>query len=417
MSLFSLFTIICVAMVNGQESPQLTTKVSSSNGPKQPTTTLEGQTKTSETSSHHKESRFNCTQEQLSVGSGLKKCLYEDTASQAPDGTTEQDDRVRETGDNPSYLSMYTVGKLFYHYSIPTIIGIGIPTNLLSLAVFLRPSARKSPPCIYLATLAVADTLFLGFSLILFVYEQFLQRVMSHWECAILNFLLLGNSLASNWVLMAMSVERMLVTRFPLQAKVWCTPRRARMTCILVWMAAFVWTAPSMAVVRLNPGGLRCSVYSLDGLWSRIYSLASQLMALVIPMVVLLIMNILIIHRLTRRGKSNALAEPSPRVHSKQATETTVQKRGNSTILLLLVSFLFIFSHLFVLVHFLVFTIIDASSSAEMSARFYLVTIVASLVKLSNNAGNFWLYCLGGNRFRRDLAELCHVNCADRNTA
>ena len=82
--------------------------------------------------------------------------------------------------------------------------------------------------------------------------------------------------------------------------------------------------------------------------------------------------HILIIHEITRRVKNNLLALSNICSNqNKAAKDKSVKKRSNSTFLLLMVYFMFIFCHLLLLVQYFTFHMIETFSSAQMFAVVY----------------------------------------------
>ena len=292
------------------------------------------------------------------------------------------------------------MGEALNRYGIPTVIILGIPTNLLAFGVFLQPSARISSPFIYLATLAAVDSIYLGSNFGLYITSI----APALWDCKVLTYISIGSSASSNWVLMAMSVERMLVTRFPLQAKVWCTPRRARVVCVLGCVAAFFWAMPLLYFAGIDTNDHSCFLYVLGRKLDSIYFPVTQLITVAIPTIAMFVMNILIINMIEMRRKNpQSLQEVdvNPKSESRQSNATTT---------LLLMSFTFIFCHLVLVGNFAVFSFLNPMTSPTTFAAAFLCYQLANMLKKINHAANFWLYFVSGKRFRTDLVNIfCRI--------
>ena len=278
--------------------------------------------------------------------------------------------------------------------------------------MFLQPSARISSPFIYLATLAAVDSIYLSSNLgiyITFNAPAALHRVMSLWDCKVLHYISISSSASSNWVLVAMSVERMLVTRFPLQAKVWCTPRRARVVCFLACMAAFFWAVPVLYFAGIDTNDHSCFLFVLGRKLDSIYFPVTQLITVAIPTIAMFLMNILIINKIELRRKNpQSLQEVdvNPKSESRQSNATTI---------LLLVSFTFIFCHLVLVGNFAVFSFLNRMTSPTTFAAAALSQHLGSMLKKINHAANFWLYFVSGKRFRTGLVNIfCGIVCRQR---
>jgi hypothetical protein len=59
----------------------------------------------------------------------------------------------------PQYASTDDIKWVHYLWAIPIL--VGIPGNVISIMVAVRPNNRNLSPCIYMAAMGVADTLFL----------------------------------------------------------------------------------------------------------------------------------------------------------------------------------------------------------------------------------------------------------------
>ena len=338
---------------------------------------------------------------------------YPRTEEDSSPSPTRSDDYARNIVIEASYLTVYKVGAALGKYVMPTVIILGIPTNLMAFGVFLQPSARISSPFIYLATLAAVDSIHLVSNLALFITpnaQAVIHRLMSLWECKVLHYLSISSSASSNWVLVAMSVERMLVTRFPLQAKVWCTPRRARVACVLGCVAAFFWTMPSLYFAGINANDHSCFLYILGRKLDSIFFPATQAIAVFIPTIVMFVMNILIINKIEMRRKNpQSLQE----VAAKSKSES---RQSNATTILLLVSFTFIFCHLLLVGNFIVFSfLVNPMTSPTTFAAATLCLQLGNLLKKANHGANFWLYFVSGKRFRKDLVNIfCCIVCRQK---
>ncbi|XP_078658224.1 uncharacterized protein LOC144903708 [Branchiostoma floridae x Branchiostoma belcheri] len=64
-------------------------------------------------------------------------------------------------GPSPEFLAKAAKFNIFYNVMTYLILVIGVPGNVLSFVVMMGPRLRKAPSSVYLAALAVVDTIFL----------------------------------------------------------------------------------------------------------------------------------------------------------------------------------------------------------------------------------------------------------------
>ena len=144
-------------------------------------------------------------------------------------------------------------GEVSFRYSINAIrmsflplIVVGTVTNVLNLAVFTRPKMKSLSTTVYLLALSVADLGVMYFELFRIWFEWMDKMVdpalyMTDTYCKLGNYLNVACRDFSNWLIAAITVERLIVLAAPLKAKLFCTVFRARI--ITVSMACLIFGA------------------------------------------------------------------------------------------------------------------------------------------------------------------------------
>ncbi|XP_041374220.1 neuromedin-U receptor 2-like [Gigantopelta aegis] len=124
-----------------------------------------------------------------------------------------------ESHDNiTDYLEYQVAPRVTLVYS-PILASLGIVGNMLSLCVLLFSSFRKSPSSWYLATIAVLDTMILVYSILDLLYRNLPYcAVYNDVTCPMIQFLFYFCVHSNVLVLVAMTIERFIVVRFPLRA-------------------------------------------------------------------------------------------------------------------------------------------------------------------------------------------------------
>jgi len=109
--------------------------------------------------------------------------------------------------------------------------------NVLSAAVMLRRNMRSTSIYCYLFFLAIVDTLVL----IVSAFKTWMRMISGvEWlhaspaACRSIMFVVLVALHLSAWLIVIVSADRFVAVWMPLKALTLCTPRRARMLCVVV---------------------------------------------------------------------------------------------------------------------------------------------------------------------------------------
>ena len=78
-------------------------------------------------------------------------------------------------------------------------------------------------------------------------------------------------------------------------------------------------------------------------------------------------------------------------------------KNKQITIMLLFITFAFLILTCPQYIRYIIYTFYVYNTSPEAYASYIFATHVSNKIYFSNNAVNFFLYCLGGSKFREDL--------------
>ena len=122
-------------------------------------------------------------------------------------------------------------------YLFPVIVLVGTTGNAMSAAVMLRRGMRATSIYTYLLALAVVDTVVLFVS----AFKTWMRLTSGvEWlhastaACRTIMFLLLVALHLSAWLIVVVSADRFVAVWMPLKAMTLCTPRRARIVCLVI---------------------------------------------------------------------------------------------------------------------------------------------------------------------------------------
>ena len=133
---------------------------------------------------------------------------------------------IAEEADISDYTE-YRIATSVTLVYIPIMASLGIMGNILSICVLLCSSFRKSTTSWYLATIAILDTLILIYSILDLLHRSLPYcAVYNDVTCPFIQFLFYFSVHADVLVLVAMTIERFLVVRFPLRAATLITRKR-----------------------------------------------------------------------------------------------------------------------------------------------------------------------------------------------
>lgn len=131
----------------------------------------------------------------------------------------------------------YRLLKYLLVYIPPVLIILGTFGNVVSFIVLRRRAMSKVSSYLYLASLAIADSLVLYIGLLRLWLDELTGvnfQDNSEWLCKLTMFLGYLASDLSVWLIIAVTVERYIVVCFPLRAFTMCNTNRAKLVIIFI---------------------------------------------------------------------------------------------------------------------------------------------------------------------------------------
>lgn len=295
---------------------------------------------------------------------------------------------------------------------VPIITLIGVIGNTVTIVIMTRRRMRSSTNN-YLAALAIVDMLYLlgGFALSLKHYEFIQEKgLFIYFRC--FPFLILLTDTCSNtsvWLTATFTVERYIAVCHPIKGKVLCTESRARKAVIGVVVFCFALTLPTpfeYAVVEENDPAtnmtrvsLSYSEFGRNELYKKIYYWLTVVLFTLVPFCLLAVFNAFLVRsvHISRRQRSKMV----------QRTDSSRDNQENKiTVMLIAVVILFFLCQLPTAVTLLYTSIRSPEEGSEQEKLVFILGNIFNFLMSLNAAGNFILYCLLSQKYRRTFLQI-----------
>ena len=288
-------------------------------------------------------------------------------------------------------------------YIAPILIFFGTFGNILSFIILWKRKDLNTTT-VYLLTLAVLDQIILSYALVHFWINHTFPgtdyKLISHGGCVLTHFVVHTLFICESWVLVNLTLERLVAVYLPHKSKIIFTKRKAAIGLVLTFIPIIAlnlhWFFTSELYI-LNAGTPYefriCAisdwkhVYWMREVWPMIYLMVQS----AIPFSMLFLCNVLIIIRANLRGKD---------------MNTTVQNKMSSmTTILLVISFTFLFLSLpFVVSNKVLNNYLQSLNySYERSTTLVVTQRACSFLSYLVYVLNFYQYFFSSPRFRREL--------------
>ncbi|CAF1185345.1 unnamed protein product [Adineta ricciae] len=332
--------------------------------------------------------------------------------------------------DEPAYISLLKpslVGQL-YSWGYLCLFVLGFTGNISSLLTFTRPTLRSVSTGLLFIILASSDTIFLLVSIIDFLDFGLAIPLVSYVNytilCRVRLFTASMTQICSAWVLVVISLDRWIRTRFPYKSSVICTQKKALLAVAIILILDIgihaVMLTPLVGTIYPGVALLACGPATWDYLYFYYitWTVIQVFINCLVPVIVMLFFLIDMFIRI-RAQKRNAgqqievqsrgrISNPAVRRNNRLQTQLFVMMLSSIAI--------FLATNLPVAVYRTVFPrqvlnipITEYSSVAKLSAIFQVIWSV-------NYTINFYIHCLTSTLFRREFRKCFGSLCRSRDT-
>ena len=321
--------------------------------------------------------------------------------------TTEWEDA--DTGNDTfmeevEALLTFKIAMIVNRYWFSALVPIGLVGNTLSFLVMIKPNNRKVSTCIYMAAISISDNIMMYVCFHVFLIDVLKTHEWHHMECKFQNVIALYALQNGTFLILAMTTDKYIAIKWPHKTATYSTPRRAKMIAVGLSVGAFVYNIPHLFLSSFM--GDLCVAYAIDNLITRMYSWFTFVLNAIIPFTLLIYMNFVIVK--TVRSSRRSFGDNDRGMDARQKAMKSAENQ--LTIMLLLVTTLFLILLCPTYVRFIYLSFADPSTPLEYANQILIFQITVRLF-MTNTGLNFFLYCISGKKFRNDLKEiLCSGN-------
>ena len=338
------------------------------------------------------------------------------------------------------------VGKAINRYAQPVIFTVGVVGNTISMLVMFQRHNRQTSFGIYLGVLALSDTLVLCTATAFWLERIFSSSPLRDIHCRMHGYLV--NSLQMNgfFLILSLTFDRLMAVRFPLNVVAWCNARRAKLVSGVILVVALVVNIPFCIYHHVKDKTV-CVMGTPGSALSFVFPWITVVVGFVLPFVSLTSMNAVIIMAIRNRRRHMARYAPERPRDTAETIDMSESATGsnqdptqnqmsesvtgsnqdppqnqsrdtkphpkpmtsrdrNAIVTLLLVSFTFLLLSTPHFVKVALFSMTNGTSTLSRQADYSLLFQVSRKLYFTNNACNFFLYCLSGTKFRNDVIGL-----------
>ena len=329
-------------------------------------------------------------------------------------------------------MNIYQIGQKFENVIVPLTCMLGLVGNTLSALVVFQKDNRRVTCYFYMGALAVTDSIFLTGCLIYWLLIEVIQLDIPYDTHSLLCSVVwpIGgiSALSGTYIIIAMTFDRLIAVKWPLKSLTWCTLKRARITVLCLILFATLVKLPYVWITKPVP---KCLAFQVEGTpLLQAYYWINLSASSYVPFTILLVLNVLIIQALQKRR--NYFPEDRSTINQSDVTSTRITSSAESgttsrnetvkfdkkakvtkslTRMLMLIAFSFLIITIPYYLFYLIFLFISPFTSPKRFAIYYLVSRVTGRMYIINFAINFYLYCLGGSKFRKDLKKILDKLC------
>ncbi|XP_041361710.1 probable G-protein coupled receptor 139 [Gigantopelta aegis] len=294
----------------------------------------------------------------------------------------------------------------------PVLLCCGTVGSVLSLVVLTQKSMKRSPMTSYLTTLAVIDIMVLYTGLLRHWLKYFFDieiRSLNIFFCKVHPWLVYLTLDMSAWLLVCMTLERVVSVWKPHRVKTICTSTASHISIVVVVVfllginSHFVYGKELIDVVKDNVTSKKCT--QTDEHYRHflydIFPWIDLCIYCLIPFSIQIVGNCLIIGKIVLNARRMSAV-----MKNQNEKENRKRQVSSMTVMLLTLNAVFLLCTSPVSVYIIYIGYWKLQNINYQSRSTDLMWVLSICLMYFNNSFNFLFYCLSGKRFR---SELKHV--------
>ncbi|XP_064649789.1 psychosine receptor-like [Lineus longissimus] len=297
-------------------------------------------------------------------------------------------------------LWQYRVSVILWTYIPAILIIFGSITNATTILVLAGGKFGRASTRILLVSLSLSDTTVLYSGLL----RQWIVsvfgidvRTLHELSCPLHLFFTYISLQASSWIMMLVTLERVISVIFPLKSRVICTARATVIAVIFVTVTLTGLNSHILAFRRLQPNGGCYASGDYAYFWRYAWFWTESTVRFGFPALVVFICNCLIVRTVLRSSAKRREISDGP----------DESKSTSITVMLVTTSFVFLFLCLPSAIYFLIRgTMFSSALTQRQLADIRLWYTITGLLQYANNASNFIVYCISGTGFRMEVSRM-----------
>lgn len=307
---------------------------------------------------------------------------------------------------------LFAASEIINANYLMVLVAIGAPGNIAAFITVcnMRPFMSSY---IYMAVLSIIDTMSLSLQLIYLKIMNKEYIFIPTFACKILMFFTPFSFFFSNWLLVCMTIERLIVIWYPLKVAKFNTIKRAVtfMSIIGFLLAGLCFDKVIVYVAILEPSFTKLSSKCIiqKHMTGYIYydkhirPYIDAIVYAILPVTILLICNILIIKTLRKARKARSVMTNTT---NKKHLDDQVKQQNQISVMLITVTTVSIITTFPYVTFFIATKDWIWTTTIDDVSLYYFLENVSLILAHSNHAANFFLYFFSGRKFRQHFYKL-----------
>lgn len=341
----------------------------------------------------------------------LPDMLYNSSFLRCPDANCTTD----ILGPNDPQLEKFQDQSRFWvqRVLVPIIMTVGVVGNTITIVIMTQRRMRSSTNC-YLAALAIFDMSYLIFSFLLsfkhypHIHEPRYRAYWTMWP-----FLVTLTDASSNcsvWLTVTFTVERYIAVCYPMKGKVICTESRAQKMIAIVSITCFLLTSPTAfewKIIEVPDSKTNSTIIKADyselglhPIYVSVYYWVISVLFIIVPFILLAVFNAFLI----RSVHSSKVRRKT--MTRRRDTGDSTRQESKITVMLIAVVILFFICQLPTAAILLYTSFHDVTPGGNEQMLLRGLGNILNFLMAINAAGNFVLYCLLSQKYRRTFIQI-----------